>query len=167
MYFTKLPIDIFNCYKGIDEILPVLYVFFNQTTQQNSLTHNEKTPQNEKIKKLTQEHFFCIPSPAFLEEQGGAISSIDLIIYAHLCKDAYLTGNGKVKININNIYKDTAIRKTLIRNSINNLNQADLITKDSLDGYYIIDDLFYYFTDNDFRKVINNIDHLLLSKEWS
>ncbi|MGR5874947.1 hypothetical protein ACT7DH_17955 [Bacillus pacificus] len=89
----------------------------------------------------------------------GNISGIDLIIYAYLCKDAYLNKTGKVKVDIPTISKETAIRKTVIRNSINSLNRVDLIVKDSKDTYYVIEELFYYFTDNEFKEfveVVNN-----------
>ncbi|MDA1582254.1 hypothetical protein PDK27_00330 [Bacillus cereus group sp. TH230-1LC] len=150
MYFCKVPISLFNSQKTPETIYSILQFHFNKT-----LNCTDEIIYKERFTDLTPEKTFYIPSPVFTEEKFGTIKAIDLIIYAHLCRDAYLTNTGKVKVNISTISQETLLKKTIVRSSINLLLQKDLIIKDSHDGYYIIEDLFYYFTDKDFKNFIN------------
>ena len=61
--------------------------------------------------ETNKKEVFYIPSPAFIEEQMGVISSIDLVIYTYLCKSAFLNGSGKAQVNINTIHHETRIKK--------------------------------------------------------
>lgn len=150
MYFSKLPIELFDLNADAETLHSLLHEYFDKTI-------------NKGTKIQFQDHenqsYFCIPSPVFMEELIGNITGIDLIIYAYLCKDAYLNKTGKVKVDISTISKKTTIKKTVIRNSINKLNHVDLIVKDSKDTYYAIEELFYYFTDNDFKEFIEVVSH--------
>ncbi|EMA6344113.1 hypothetical protein OCD85_23195 [Bacillus pacificus] len=150
MYFSKLPIGFFDLNTDTETLHSLLYEHFNKTIKKGT---------EIQFQDYENQSYFFVPSPVFTEELMGNISGIDLIIYAYLCKDAYLNKTGKVKVDIPTISKETAIKKTVIRNSINSLNRVDLIVKDSKDTYYVIEELFYYFTDNEFKEfveVVNN-----------
>ncbi|OUB84501.1 hypothetical protein BK784_35570 [Bacillus thuringiensis serovar medellin] len=161
MYFTKLPVNIFDNCKNPEEIYFILCLFFNKTINPTFLENEKISPQIMEYMELTEKIAFCIPSPAFIEEQMGVISPIDLVIYTYLCKNAFLNGSGKTQINIKTIHQETYIKKTLIRSSINTLDRTGLIIKDSQDGYYIIEELLHYFTDNEFKQLVNSLNQQL------
>lgn len=161
MYFTELPANIFDNDNDYEEIYSILYAFFNKTINPTFLESEKISSQIIELMETNKKEVFYIPSPVFIEEQMGVISSIDLVIYTYLCKSAFLNGSGKAQVNINTIHHKTHIKKTLIRSSINNLVRTDLIVKDPQDGYYIIEELLHYFTDTEFKQLVKTLNQQL------
>ncbi|BCC29296.1 hypothetical protein [Bacillus cereus] len=156
MYFSKVPTNIFNSNERLEDVYSLLIFCFKKSVSASLL--NKNNIGNHCVENLNFNDFFCIPGPSYLKEDLGSINKHDFIVYAHLCKDAYLNNTGKVKINFNTISKETHIKKTLVRNSINILDRVGLLIPDEKDQYYIIEELFYYFTDSEVREVIDSLD---------
>lgn len=94
------------------------------------------------LSELKEEEKFYVPTTIVGADRGGLIRGIDVIIYAYLCYMAYEIDNSIVKLEINEIANKTKIKKTQIRQSINNLVREECISPDpSKSGYYSIVEL--------------------------
>ncbi|MDA1818265.1 hypothetical protein PDN14_13720 [Bacillus cereus group sp. Bc222] len=156
MFFSKIPTTIFNAYNNTEDVYSILIYCFKKTV--SSALLNKKNINIEGIEKLNFDKFFCIPGPSYLKEEFGDIKKHEFIVYAHLCRDAYLNNTGKVKVDFNTIAKETHIKKTLVKTSINTLNRVGLLITDEKDQYFVVEELYYYFTDSEVKEAIDSLD---------
>ncbi|WP_153125968.1 hypothetical protein [Peribacillus tepidiphilus] len=138
-----LPNSLFDSNLNSEDLYAHIYSYFSFHLEKEGYGKIEGFDYQELVdlESLAEFEKFYMPINIIAAHLYGLIRGIDVVVYAYLCYIAFESDNSTIKPNIGEIAMKTKIKKTEIRNSINNLVSLKILIHSSNSGYYSIIEL--------------------------